>query len=277
MNKTVKIVIGCICTLGAVFCVVKLATILYQPKATLTATMAASTSSTETTEETAYTAPDESKAVIPTYSSIATQETAAKYVCPVDFDTLQSVNDDIYAWIYIDGTDIDYPVVQSPNDDYFYLTYNSDGDYSSAGAIFTEHEYNGTDFTDPVTVVYGHHMSSGAMFGNMQNEFTDDEFWDTDPVITIYLPDRELRYQVFAAVPYEHSHILYYHDFDDEEVYDEFFDGIMSTYSIEARFHEEYAPEYGDRVIILSTCLIGNNYNRYVVMGKLVYDSSEQK
>lgn len=277
MNKTVKIVIGCICALGAVFCVVKLATILYQPKATLTATMAASTSSSVTTEETAYTAPDESKAVIPTYSSVTTQETVAKYVCPVDFDALQSVNDDIYAWIYIEGTDIDYPVVQSPNDDYFYLTYNSDGDYSSAGAIFTEHEYNGTDFTDPVTVIYGHHMSSGAMFGNMQNDFTDDDFWDTDPVITIYLPDRELRYQVFAAVPYGHSHILYYNDFDDEDVYEEFFDDIMSTYSIEARFHEEYAPEYGDRVIILSTCLIGNNYNRYVVMGKLVYDSSEQK
>lgn len=276
MNKTVKIIIGCVLTLGAVACVVKLAMILYEPKPTLTATRLPTDTVPTATEETPYTAPDESKAVIPTYSSKTTTETSADvYVCPVDFEYLQSVNDDIYAWIYCEGTDIDYPVVQSPNDDSFYLTYNSDGEYSSAGAIFTEHEYNDTDFEDPVTVIYGHHMSSGAMFGNMQEEFMDDEFWDTDPVIEIYLPDRVLKYQVFAAVPYGHYHILHYHDFDDEDVFEDFFDDIMDTHAMEARLHEEYAPEYGDKVIVLSTCLIGNNYNRFTVMAKLVYDSSE--
>ena len=119
-------------------------------------------------------------------------------------------------------------------------------------------------------------MKSGAMFGNMQNDFTTDEFWDAEPVIEIYLPDRLLKYQVFAAVPYNNRHILHYNDFSDEEVYNAFFSDIMSTHSMEARFHEEYAPEYGDKVLILSTCLIGNNSNRYLVMGKLVYDSSKE-
>lgn len=275
MKKAVKIIIGTVLTLGAVACVVKLATILYEPKPTLTATMATHRLTEATTEETPYTAPDESAAVIPTYSSKTTETTAEGYVCPVDFDFLQSVNDDIYAWIYCEGTDIDYPIVQSPNDDEFYLTYNSDGEYSSAGAIFTEHEYNSKDFEDPVTVIYGHHMSSGAMFGNMQEQFTDDDFWDTNPVIVIYLPDRELRYQVFAAVPYGHYHILHYNDFSGEWAYENFFEQIMDTHDMEARFHEEFAPEYCDRVIILSTCLIGNNYYRFTVMAKLVYDSSE--
>ena len=278
MNKTVKIIIGSVLTLGAVACVVKLAMILYEPKPTLTATRSTTPETSATTEETPYTAPDESKAVIPTYSSKTTTESSSDvYVCPVDFEYLQSVNDDIYAWIYCEGTDIDYPVVQSPNDDEFYLTYNSDGEYSSAGAIFTEHEYNSTDFTDPVTVIYGHHMSSGAMFGNMQEQFTDDEFWDSNPVIEIYLPDKVLKYQVFAAVPYGHYHILHYHDFSGEWAYEDFFEDIMDTHSMEARFHEEFAPEYCDRVIILSTCLIGNNYNRFTVMSKLIYDSSEVK
>jgi sortase B len=49
----------------------------------------------------------------------------------------------------------------------------------------------------------------------------------------------------------------------------------MSTTGLAARTHEEFAPVYGDKVIVLSTCLIGNHYNRFVVMGKLIYDSSE--
>ena len=118
-------------------------------------------------------------------------------------------------------------------------------------------------------------MMSGAMFGNLQNYFTDDEFWNADPVIHIYMPDRELRYAVFAAVPYKSAHMLHYNDFSDEEVFTDFFEDIMSTRSMEARFREEYAPENGDKVIALSTCLIGNRYNRFVVFGKLVYDSSE--
>ncbi|WP_051688382.1 class B sortase [Butyrivibrio sp. AE2032] len=272
-KKTVLTIIGCVFALGAVACIVRLAMILYQPKAVKTETMS---TSSETTEETAYTAPDESQAVIPTYSSIETEPYQAEYHCPVDFDALQGFNEDIYAWIIIKDTNINYPVVQAPNNDKFYLTHNSDEEYSSAGAIFSEHVYNSRDFNDPVTILYGHHMQSGAMFGNLQNYCTTDEFWDGEPVIKIYLPDRMLKYQVFAAVPYSRYHILVYNDFSNEEVYTKFFDDIMSTHSMEARFHEEYAPVFGDKVVILSTCLIGNNSNRYIVLGKLVYDSSEQ-
>ena len=71
MNKTAKIIIGCVLAGGAVFCIVKVAMMLYQPKPTVTATMSATT----TTEETEYTAPDESAAVIPTYTSVTTAET----------------------------------------------------------------------------------------------------------------------------------------------------------------------------------------------------------
>ena len=118
-------------------------------------------------------------------------------------------------------------------------------------------------------------MQSGAIFGNLQNDVTDDSFWDSDPEIVIYLPDRLLKYKLFAAVPYDRAHILYYHNFYDEETYDNFFNNILSIRSMDARFHEEYAPEYGDRVLMLSTCLIGDSYYRFIVMGKLVYDSAD--
>ena len=269
-NKTVKIIIGSILGLAAIGFGIKLAMTLYQPKATLTATM-----SSTTTEPTGYTTPDPELAVIPTYTTRVTDPSAESYVCPADFEYLQSVNDDIYAWLHIEGMYVDFPVCQSPNDDEFYLSHNSDGEFSSAGAIFTEHEFNGKDFNDPVTILYGHHMGSRCMFGDLQEDISEEEFWAKNPVITIYMPDRELRYQVFAAVPYGHWHILYYHDFTDESVYTSFFDDIMSTTGLAARTHEEFAPVYGDKVIVLSTCLIGNHYNRFVVMGKLIYDSAE--
>ena len=40
---------------------------------------------------------------------------------PIDFETLQSQNSDIYAWITVGNTEVDYPIVQSPSDDSFYL------------------------------------------------------------------------------------------------------------------------------------------------------------
>ena len=265
MNKRTEcIIIGTALALGAVLCIVKLVSILYQPKASFTATMSASADSSST---------DEDIAVKPSDPSVGTADV---YVCPVDFEKLQGYNSDIYAWIQIADTDINYPVVQSPADDSYYLTHNSDRDYSSEGSIFSEHEYNSKDFNDTVTVLYGHHMRSGAMFGNLQNYFSDIGFWNSYPVIRIYLPDRELRYAVFAAIPYKNAHMLHYHDFSDTKVYTDFFEEIMSTKSEEARFHEENAPENGDKVIALSTCLNGNRNNRFVVFGKLIYDSSVQ-
>ena len=255
-KKTVYIIIGSVLALGAVFCLVKLAAMLYAPQASLTATI-------NSEEET-------------TGLTVAADASAAAYVCPIDFEKLQSYNSDIYAWVYVENTNINYPVVQSPDDDSYYLTHNSDGEYSSAGSIFTEHEFNSKDFNDPVTVLYGHHMKSGVMFGYLQSYFTNDEFWDAEPVIAVYLPDRALVYTVFAAVPYESDHMLFNRDFNDEEVFTDFFDDILATTSNEARFHEEYAPEKGDKVIALSTCLNGNSNKRFVVFGKLVYDSSAQ-
>ena len=101
-KKTIYIILGSIFALGMIACLIKLGMIMYQPKPVNTETK----STTETTEETAYTAPDESQAVIPTYTSVTTDETSPVYVSPVDFATLQSYNEDIYAWITIKDTNI---------------------------------------------------------------------------------------------------------------------------------------------------------------------------
>ena len=102
----------------------------------------------------------------------APEATEPPYESPVDFPSLWEMNSEIYAWLYIPGTEVNYPILQREGNDKFYLNHNSQGRYSDGGAVFTESAYNSKDFTDPVTLVYGHYMRSGTMFGSLQATYT---------------------------------------------------------------------------------------------------------
>ena len=196
-------------------------------------------------------------------------ETATGYESPIDFTKLQKQNPDIYGWLTIPNTEIDYPVLQNSEDDYLYMYHNVDRKDDKNGALFTEHEYNSNDFSDPVTIIYGHHMKSGAMFGNLQQIYTDDFEGHRD--VAIYTPEEELHYQVFAAVPYSNRHILYYYDkFQIEGTIEEFVDELLGIRAIGATVDESVTIEKDDRLLVLSTCLQGDNTKRFLVVGKLV-------
>ena len=200
-------------------------------------------------------------------------EEAKPYESPINFTKLQKGNADIYAWLTIPGTNVDYPVLQSPEDDTLYLDHNDKKEKDANGALFTEHVYNSNDFSDPVTVIYGHHMRSGAMFGNLQQDYTD-KFDDLTEII-VYLPDRELHYEVFAAVPYSNLHILYhFHEFDTPDMMTAFIDDVKMTHAIGATVKSDVTVGEGDQLIVLSTCLQGNNTNRFLVIGKCVEEIS---
>lgn len=93
----------------------------------------------------------------------------------VDFDSLHDVNPEIYAWIEVPGTNINYAVVQSAADDLFYDDHGVDRSYYSGGSIFSQ-RYNTTTFQDPVTVLYGHNRQSQTMFAQVNN-FADAAFF----------------------------------------------------------------------------------------------------
>ncbi len=191
-----------------------------------------------------------------------TQEPSAS----LDFDVLWGINPDIYAWIEIDGTKVDYPVLQSPDNDDRYLNTAYDGSRYIGGAIFTQATYNSNDFNDPVTVIYGHTMASGTLFGQLQKVYTSSDGFASHSEIKIYLPDEVRYYDVFAAVPFEKIHIMYNYDFSVEYWYNNFFDRVFDVRSLGANFNEELRPRPGDRVIILSTCLNEDSSKRFLVM-----------
>lgn len=186
---------------------------------------------------------------------------------PIDFATLQKENEDIYAWIKVDGTPIDYPVVQSSTDDSFYIHRGIDKEYLYAGAIYTEMQ-NAKDFSDPNTVLYGHNMKDGSMFASLHN-FRDRDFFDQHREILIYTPEHILHYTIFAAYTYDSRHILNSFDFSDEKIFQNYLDQVYDIRSMDAYFVDEPKVTVKDKIITLSTCIGSDASARYLVQGVL--------
>ena len=191
--------------------------------------------------------------------------TTSKYESPIDFDSLKNESSDIIAWLEIDGTDISYPVLFREGDNSYYLRRDIYGKYDKNGSLFIE-DYNKSDFNDPVTIIYGHHMSSGAMFGKLQEIYTNPETFSKHSKITVYMPEKELVYRVFCAVPLDNSHILYYHNFNNRLIFEEYFKEVFGTRSLLAVFDETVSVTPDNKVLMLSTCFSTDYSRRYVVM-----------
>ena len=197
------------------------------------------------------------------------------YDSPVDFETLRKTNSDIYAWLVIPGSEISQPVLQRVGDDDYYLDHGPDGQQSDDGALYTQASRNRFDFSDKCTVIYGHKMNSGAMFGTLQIFFSDPDNFSRYNEVVIYTPDREIRYKVFAAVPYDNRHILMSFDFSSEWGYMSFIDSLYSSRSLGANLDEAMEFDYNNNILILSTCLRGNLNKRYLVCAVEVKEPSD--
>ena len=193
---------------------------------------------------------------------------------PIDFQSLWTECPDVYAWIRIPGTKIDYPVCQLvEGDQSFYLNHRADKVEEFAGAIYSEN-YNKRDFTDPVTVLYGHDMANGTMFQNL-HLYEDRAFFDRNREVLIYLPDKVLRYRVFAAYNTNDDHLLLNNDcFRDPDVYYRFLQDILAQRSMNGFVDQNVQLTRDSRVLTLSTC---NAYDdqRYLVQCLLVQPGQE--
>lgn len=186
---------------------------------------------------------------------------------PVDFEKLKEKCSDIYAWIQIPGTDIDYPIVQREGDNAYYLNHTIEGKEKIEGAIFTE-DYNKRDFTDPHTVIYGHNMKNGSMFRQLHN-YEDKKFLQENQEILIYQPDQILHYQIFAAYVYDNRHLMLSFDWNNPDIYAAYLDSILEQKNMNATIDHSVSVTEQDKIVTLSTCN-GNDDERYLVQAVLV-------
>ena len=188
---------------------------------------------------------------------------------PINFAVERQKYPDIYAWINIPNTNINYPIVQHPTKDNYYLDHSAEQKYSSAGAIYSEIK-NSKDFSDKNTVLYGHNMLNGSMFRDLHKFSNDETFFDKNKYIYVYTPGHILTYEICAAYRYDNRHILNSFDFSDSEVFKEYLETVKNPKSLIVRTREAILNE-DSKILTLSTC-ISNPAYRYLVQGVLIKD-----
>lgn len=180
----------------------------------------------------------------------------------VDFESLQKINSEVVAWIYIPGTDINYPVVQGTDNDY-YLYRLFDHTYNKAGSIFADYRNNGVA-KDDNTVLYGHHMRNQSMFAQITG-YTKQEFYDEHPYAMLMTPDGNYMIKFFSGYVTD----VYSNAWDMLFYSDSEYSDWISAVSRKSYFTAAVTPTVRDRMVTLSTCTYEYDNARFVVHGIL--------
>lgn len=183
----------------------------------------------------------------------------------VDMVKIRKINDDVVAWINIDDTDISYPVLQG-NDNDFYLNRDYEKNYLVAGSIFVD-ATNNANFKDLHTIVYGHNMHNGAMFGGL-DKFKSESYRDKHPYVELLLADGKWhKYEIYS----------YYTADIDDGTFEIFASGQKAYNSYVALTEKKNvyanteAPKEGERILTLSTCTEdSDDFKRNVLHAKYV-------
>ena len=183
----------------------------------------------------------------------------------VDFDKLKSVNEDVVGWIYVDALpDISYPIVKGKdNQTYLHQTYEKN--YNFAGTIFVDYENSG-DFSDCNTLVYGHNMKNGSMFGHLKKFREDDKLYKQDKYFWILTPERNYRYEIISAYTTGVNSDTYTLFKGLGEEFEKYLETIKGYSEIQT---DDTDLTIKDKIVTLSTCT-GNESTRFVVQGKRV-------
>ena len=123
---------------------------------------------------------------------------------------------------------------------------------------------NKSNFGQRNTIVYGHNMKNGSMFGSLKN-YRDQEVYKKSPYFWIYTPTRIYKYEIFACAEVDKFGQDYQITFRDKEDFQEFIYRAQD----QALYDTGVDVNYTDTVVTLSTCT-GNEATRFIVQGKRV-------
>lgn len=187
------------------------------------------------------------------------------YISPIDFETLHAQNADVYAWLELPGAWLSYPILQHSSEDTYYLNRTVDGAEGYPGSLFT-FLMEGKRFDQFNTVVYGHNMLDGSMFGNLKS-FRDEDYMRAHRELVVYTEEATLRYTVFAALTYDDRLITACYDDRSVQQRQEFLDSIFDCSGL--FLTEGLEINTDSRLLTLSTCIGGMPYNRLLVVAVL--------
>lgn len=204
----------------------------------------------------------EQKAVTPVIEEEPERpEFSEKAPINVDFAYLQKINPDVKAWLYCEDTPINFAIMQSTDNSY-YLSHLADGSAGNYGSVFIDYRCAG-DLSDRNTIIYGHDMQNGSMFGEL-DFYREQEYYEEHKVMYLLTPEQNYRLDAVCGFLHTIDSILYELPAEADGVVNAVWTGISRS-----TFHSDIIPEESDRFITLSTCAYDFDGARYAMMFRM--------
>lgn len=185
------------------------------------------------------------------------------------YEEMKRINSDTNAWLTVYGTDIDYPVFQAEDNEKYVHT-DAKGKYSMTGALFLDYR-NSSDYSDFSSIIYGHHMEKGKMFGNL-SDFRKKNFFDSHEYGKIYIQDAYYGIHFMAYLSEDaYNTNVYRPTIQSEEDKSEY----LSYIKEHAQMFRDVNGTTSDRYILLSTCSSLETNGRTILIGKITDDVHE--
>lgn len=186
-----------------------------------------------------------------------------------EYQALYEINRDMVGWIQIEGTEINYPVVQTPDSPNYYLRRNFYKEKATCGTIYVREACDVNLPSDNVTV-YGHNMRNGTMFADL-HKYKEKSFWKDHRYVYFDTLNEYRTYEVFAVfrTTADLTKGFTYHIYDTfatEKAFNEY----VSTCKNIDMYDTGITPNYGDKLLTLSTCDKTLPDGRLVVVCRLV-------
>lgn len=194
----------------------------------------------------------------------------------------KGISDKVVGFIELEGCDIYQPVVQDPEDttNTYYLTHTYYDEQNKGGAIFMDYRCTvSEDYVSPNLVLYGHNQEDGTMFGNLKNYKQNLEFYADNPTVTLrteYETGTYLIYAFFVTNALEkqdsNGEVFHYHDYIEALNDEATFDWYMGEVQSRNQIISPVKAEFGDKLLVLSTCSNEFSNSRFVVFARKLRD-----
>lgn len=181
----------------------------------------------------------------------------------IDFDTLRKSCPDVVGWIRLEDTNIDYPIVHG-SDNFYYMSHLPNGAPNSAGSIMMD-VTNEEDYSDTITILHGHHMRNGNMFGNLE-KLAKEGYFEDHPCFHLFTPQGDYNCEVVAGWTASARVSGFPIRFENEESFREFVNYGINN----AVYASDTDVRWTDHFVLLSTCAYSFTNARFIVLAKIL-------
>ncbi len=182
------------------------------------------------------------------------------------YQDLHTEYPDIVGWIF------DYPILMNKEDSDYYLYRNFKKEKSKYGSIYLNNECD-LNLKSSISLVYGHHMNNGSMFGGLE-KYLDKNFFEKNRIIELDTLYEENQYEVvgvFLSKIYlqDELEVFKYYNYKgilSEDDFNDFKDGVSQLLKI----GDLSEVKYGDTLVELVTCSYHENEGKLIVLCKKI-------